>query len=64
MNVYIGADYRGFSLKQDLTKFLAGFDHADEVVDLGTYSASDKDDYNDPAIAVEQCATIRHREVY
>ena len=52
MNIYIGADYRGFSLKQDLLRFLADFDRADEVVDFGTYSASDKDDYNDPAIAV------------
>lgn len=64
MKVYVGADYRGLSRKQELLKFLAGFDA--EVVDMGIYAApgdelsaeqsSDADspeyDYNLPASAV------------
>lgn len=37
MKIYVGADYRGFSRKQELLKFLVGMDA--EVVDLGSYEA-------------------------
>ena len=49
MQVYIGADYRGFNKKQDLLKYLAKTDY--EVTDLGTYDDSEND-FNDSAIAV------------
>jgi RpiB/LacA/LacB family sugar-phosphate isomerase len=49
MRVAIGADHAGFSLKQDLVKFVKGLGH--EVLDLGTDSA-DPVDYPDYAEAV------------
>lgn len=50
MRVYLGADYRGFELKQALMKYLAecGYDLTDE----GAYEKTEGDDFNDPAIAV------------
>ena len=50
MQVFVGADYRGFEKKQALLEFLAG--RTDEIVDLGAYEFSEGDDFNDPAIAV------------
>ena len=49
MRVAIGADHAGFSLKQDLVKYVKGLGH--EVFDLGTDSG-DPVDYPDYAEAV------------
>ena len=50
MEVYLGADYKGFEKKNYLKECLAaqGF----ETTDLGAYSYVEGDDFNDPAIAV------------
>lgn len=50
MKIYLGADYRGFDIKQQLIVFLSQEGH--DVVDLGAFSYNEGDDYNDPAIAV------------
>ena len=50
MEIYIGADYRGFEKKQELIEFLASQGH--EVIDSGAFSYNEGDDFNDPAIAV------------
>ena len=53
MEIYIGADYRGFNLKQHLLSFLQKSGH--EVYDLGAYEiAENGDDFNDAAIKVAQ----------
>lgn len=52
MQVFVGADYRGFEKKQKLLEFLAGTQH--QVVDLGAYEYNEGDDFNDPAVAVAQ----------
>lgn len=49
MQVYVGADYRGFEKKKELLKFLAKTEN--EVMDLGTYDDAEND-FNDSAIAV------------
>ena len=50
MDVYIGADYRGFEKKNHLVGFLKanGFN----AIDKGAYEYHEGDDFNDPAIAV------------
>ena len=50
MDVYIGADYRGFEKKNHLTQFLKanGFN----AIDKGAYDYNEGDDFNDPAVAV------------
>ena len=50
MEIFIGADYRGFEKKQAILKFLAG--KGFDVTDEGAYAYSEGDDFNDPAIAV------------
>ena len=50
MQIYIGADYKGFEKKNELVKFLITEGH--EVTDVGAYSYIEGDDFNDPAIAV------------
>ena len=50
MQVYIGADYRGFEKKQMLMRFLAQKGFA--VTDEGAYEYNEGDDFNDPAVAV------------
>ena len=50
MNIYIGADYRGFEKKEALTKFLVESGHS--VEDVGAFEYKEGDDYNDPAVAV------------
>ena len=50
MEVFVGADYRGFELKQRLLDFLAKGDY--HVNDCGAYEQHDGNDYNDPAIDV------------
>lgn len=52
MEIYVGADYRGFERKNDLLKFLAEQNH--QVTDLGAYEYHEGDDFNDPAVAVTQ----------
>lgn len=51
MQVFIGADYRGFEKKQKMLGFFAKTDY--EVMDLGTYDNSEND-FNDSAIAVSK----------
>lgn len=51
MQVFIGADYRGFKLKEDLLQRLVRSDDYN-VTDLGSFSGDDVNDFNDPAIAV------------
>ena len=50
MEIFIGADYRGFEKKQRLKDFLAQSGH--EVTDEGAYEYVEGDDFNDPAIKV------------
>lgn len=50
MQIFIGADYRGFEAKKQILNFLAG--RGDDVTDLGAFSYNEGDDFNDPAIAV------------
>ena len=50
MQVFIGADYRGFERKQSLIRFL--IEKGYEVVDEGAYEYQEGDDFNDPAVAV------------
>lgn len=50
MEIYIGADYRGFEKKQELIGFLTSQGH--EVIDVGAFTYEEGDDFNDPAIAV------------
>ena len=50
MEVFVGADYRGFERKEELMRFLneQGF----LVTDEGDYEPSDSSDYNDAAVRV------------
>lgn len=50
MQIFIGADYRGFKLKDDLLRRLSQKSY--DVTDLGSFSGDSVDDFNDPAIAV------------
>lgn len=52
MKIYIGADHRGFALKEALKKFLA--QQAHEVVDVGNAIYNAGDDYPDYARAVAE----------
>lgn len=52
MKIFVGSDYRGFELKQEILEFLAKKDF--EVVDKGAYEYNEGDDFNDPAIAVAE----------
>ncbi|MBQ5811983.1 RpiB/LacA/LacB family sugar-phosphate isomerase [Candidatus Saccharibacteria bacterium] len=60
MELFVGADYRGFEKKKELLKFLAKKEEY-EVTDVGAYSYHEGDDFNDPAIAVAR-AVRRERE--
>ena len=51
MEIFVGADYRGFEKKQKVLSFLAKKDY--EVTDLGSYDDSEND-FNDPAIAASK----------
>lgn len=48
--IYIGADHRGFELKEQLKTWLVGAGF--EVEDVGNYILDPDDDYVDPAIKV------------
>ena len=50
MEIFIGADYRGFEKKERLKDFLIQSGH--EVTDEGAYEYIEGDDFNDPAIKV------------
>lgn len=50
MEVFIGADYRGFERKNQLARFLVENNY--EVVDEGPYEYNEGDDFNDSAIKV------------
>lgn len=51
MKIFVGSDYRGFDLKQQILALLAqNTDY--EVVDNGAYEVIEGDDFNDAAIAV------------
>lgn len=50
MLIYIGADHRGFNLKEVLKKYLK--DNGYEVVDVGAASYNQSDDYPDYSAAV------------
>lgn len=50
MEVFVGADYRGFELKNKLLNFLVESNHS--ATDEGAYEYNEGDDYNDPAIKV------------
>lgn len=52
MKVYIGADHRGFELKEELKDFLM---NEYEVEDLGNLALDPKDDYPDFAASVARC---------
>ena len=52
MEIFVGADYRGFTLKNDLADFLVQTGR--EVIDEGAYEFTEGDDFNDPAIKVAQ----------
>lgn len=51
MEIFVGADYKGFEKKQKILGFLAKKDN--DVNDLGAYDSSEND-YNDPAITVSK----------
>ena len=50
MEIYIGADYRGFEKKQGLLSYLSELGYA--VFDDGAYAYNEGDDFNDPAVKV------------
>lgn len=50
MQLFLGADYRGFELKEGLMRLLA--EQGYTITDEGVFEQSDGDDFNDPAIAV------------
>jgi len=50
MEIYLGADYRGFHEKQSILDFLTANGH--RVTDEGAYEYNEGDDFNDPAINV------------
>lgn len=50
MKIFLGADHRGFNLKEQLKGWLSGEGH--EVMDLGAASFEKDDDYPDYAAAV------------
>lgn len=50
MEVFVGADYRGFELKNELLKFLVENNYS--ATDEGAYEYKEGDDFNDPAIKV------------
>ncbi len=52
MRIYLGADYRGFELKQVLVQFLAKKGY--EIIDEGAYEYNEGDDFNDPAVKVAE----------
>lgn len=58
MVIYIGADHRGFELKEYLKNFLKGMGY--EVIDRGNLTKDDADDYPDFAAKVARDVSIEH----
>ncbi|KKU46193.1 MAG: Ribose 5-phosphate isomerase [Microgenomates group bacterium GW2011_GWA2_46_7] len=52
MRIYLGADHRGFELKETLKAWLAGEGY--EVEDVGNHIFDPEDDYVDPALKVAE----------
>lgn len=53
MRIFVGADYRGFELKEAILRYLA--EETDfEVNDNGTYEPDLEEDFNGPAVAVSK----------
>jgi ribose 5-phosphate isomerase B len=52
MKVYLGADHRGFPLKEKLKPWLASLGH--EVIDCGNTKLDPDDDFPDFAVAVSE----------
>lgn len=52
MKIFLGADHRGFDLKEKLKEWLK--DHGYAVEDLGAYKLDPQDDYPDFAFAVAE----------
>lgn len=52
MKIYLGADHRGYKLKEELKKFLA--EEGYEVEDLGAFKYDQNDDYPDFARQVAE----------
>ena len=50
MEIYLGADYRGFNSKRELLDYLPSQGY--HVTDEGAYEYNEGDDFNDPAINV------------
>ena len=50
MEIFVGADYRGFERKKQLIDFLTSKDN--EVIDQGAYEYVEDDDFNTPAVKV------------
>ena len=44
MDIFIGADYKGFEKKNELVKFLTAKNY--NVTDVGAYSYNEGDDFN------------------
>ena len=59
MELFVGADYKGFEKKKELLKFLAKKEEY-EVTDVGAYSYHEGDDFNDPAVAVGRAVRRDH----
>lgn len=55
MKVFIGADHRGFALKESIKQFLVSLTH--EVVDCGNDHLDPNDDFPDFSFAVADCVT-------
>lgn len=58
MKIYIGADHRGFVLKEELKKYLA--EKSYEVFDCGAAAYDEHDDYPDFARAVAERVSSEH----
>ncbi|PIS18119.1 ribose-5-phosphate isomerase [Candidatus Collierbacteria bacterium CG09_land_8_20_14_0_10_46_12] len=52
MRIYIGADHRGFELKEELKKWLIENEY--EVEDVGNHIFDPEDDFVDPAVKVAE----------
>lgn len=54
--IYIGADHRGYELKEEIKKFLYELDYQYE--DLGAFELNKDDDYPDFATAVSEAVVL------
>jgi ribose 5-phosphate isomerase B len=54
MTIYLGADHRGFALKERIKAALAAQQDGDTVIDLGAPALDPADDYPDYAVAVAE----------